>query len=164
MIKGIPSDCLDSQMKFTNLEAQHKDNPGYPLVSRAIYYSSRLLSKQMNAPDGFQHSDYDKIKKVYSIWICIQHAGEKDDATNVYSFVEIFKKDSSIEWIRHHSYETEKITHGRYTNAMYTSINRNRRNCMSCTMTVYFHIKESLWIVVDSAFFQAIPNRHDFPF
>lgn len=97
MIKGIPSDCLDSQMKFTNLEAQHKDNPGYPLVSRAIYYCSRLLSKQMNAPDGFQHFDYDKIKKVYSIWICIQHAREKDDATNVYSFVEIFKKDSSIE-------------------------------------------------------------------
>jgi len=63
MIKGIPSDCLDSQMKFTNLEAQHKDNPDYPLVSRAIYYCSRLLSKQKNAPDGFQHSDYDKIKK-----------------------------------------------------------------------------------------------------
>ena len=73
---------------FVNLEAQNKDNPGYPLVSRAIYYCSRLLSKQKNAPDGFQHSDFGKIKKVYSIWICIQHTKEKDDAINVYSFNE----------------------------------------------------------------------------
>ena len=48
--------------------------------------------------------------------------------------------------------------------SMYTSINKNRRNCISCTMTVYFHKKESLWIVVVSALFQAISNRHDFPF
>ncbi|MEY8742734.1 hypothetical protein AB9M62_25045 [Bacillales bacterium AN1005] len=35
-------------MKFTNLEAQHKDNPGYPLVSQsstiaAGFYQSRRM-------------------------------------------------------------------------------------------------------------------------
>lgn len=47
---------------FVNLEAQNKDNPGYPLLSRAVYYCSRLLAKQKNAPDGFQHSTFGKIK------------------------------------------------------------------------------------------------------
>lgn len=63
MIKGIPSDCLDSQMKFTNLEAQHKDNPDYPLVSRAIYYCSRLLSKQKNAQMDFSILIMIRLKK-----------------------------------------------------------------------------------------------------
>ena len=65
MIKGIPSDCLDSQMKFTNLEAQHKDNPDYPLVSRAIYYCSRLLSKQKNAQMDFSILIMIRLKKVF---------------------------------------------------------------------------------------------------
>ena len=77
---------------FVNLEAQNKDNPGYPLLSRAVYYCSRLLAKQKNAPDGFQHSKFDKIKKVYSIWICIQHAKEKDNVMNTYSMHEICRK------------------------------------------------------------------------
>ncbi|MFR5078095.1 MAG: hypothetical protein ACLTDX_08685 [[Clostridium] innocuum] len=47
---------------FVNLEAQNKDNPGYPLLSRAVYYCSRLLAKQKNAPDGFQYSTFGKIK------------------------------------------------------------------------------------------------------
>ena len=29
-----------------NLESQAKDNPGYPLIKRALYYSSRLVAKQ----------------------------------------------------------------------------------------------------------------------
>ena len=71
---------------------RNKDNPGYPLLSRAVYYCSRLLAKQKNAPDGFQHSKFDKIKKVYSIWICIQHAKEKDNVMNTYSMHEICRK------------------------------------------------------------------------
>ena len=51
-----------------NIEAQNKYNPGYSLVRRAIYYCSRLVSAQYGTE--FTHSDYDKIKKVYSIWIC----------------------------------------------------------------------------------------------
>lgn len=51
-----------------NIEAQNNFSPGYSLVKRALYYCSRLVSAQYGTE--FTHSDYDKIKKVYSIWIC----------------------------------------------------------------------------------------------
>ena len=53
-----------------NLEAQSRDDPGYPLLNRAVYYGSRLLSAQY----GRDHcqGDYGKLRKVYSIWICMK--------------------------------------------------------------------------------------------
>lgn len=51
-----------------NLESQNKYNAGYPLLKRAIYYCSRLISSQYGTE--FIHAQYGKIKKVYSIWLC----------------------------------------------------------------------------------------------
>lgn len=51
-----------------NVEAQNRYNPGYPLLKRAMYYCSRLISSQYGTV--FTKSHYEKIKKVYSIWIC----------------------------------------------------------------------------------------------
>ena len=52
-----------------NIEAQ-KDNPkGYAIVNRGIYYVSRLISSQKER--DFKGSNYDDIKRVYSIWICM---------------------------------------------------------------------------------------------
>ncbi|MEF2795255.1 MAG: hypothetical protein U0N62_07250, partial [Hydrogeniiclostridium sp.] len=51
-----------------NLEAQNNYHPGYPIVMRALYYCCRLISSQYGRE--FTHGRYDKIKKVYSIWIC----------------------------------------------------------------------------------------------
>lgn len=52
-----------------NLEAQ-KDRPTYPLLTRAVYYASRLISAQKNVE--FTHSDYSDIKKVYTIWLTMR--------------------------------------------------------------------------------------------
>jgi hypothetical protein len=49
------------------IEAQNKFNPGYDIVTRSVYYGARMLSSQKGTE--FVKSDYDKIKKVYSIWI-----------------------------------------------------------------------------------------------
>ena len=78
-----------------NLEAQNQDNPGYSLVSRAIYYCARLLSRQKNAPEGFQKSEFDDMKKVYSIWLCFNHSEDKDDVINYYAIKEECKGN---EW------------------------------------------------------------------
>lgn len=51
-----------------NVEAQKEYDPGYVLVTRGIYYAARLISSQRDKE--FVHSNYDDIKKVYSIWIC----------------------------------------------------------------------------------------------
>lgn len=51
-----------------NIEAQNDFNPGYPLLKRAVYYCSRMISSQYGSV--FTKSHYEKIQKVYSIWIC----------------------------------------------------------------------------------------------
>ena len=43
-------------------------NPSYPIVKRAIYYAARELSAQLGVVTGV--TNYDKLEKVYSIWIC----------------------------------------------------------------------------------------------
>lgn len=52
-----------------NVEAQKKYHVGYDLVTRGIFYCTRMLSAQMDTE--FSDSNYDQIKKVYSIWICM---------------------------------------------------------------------------------------------
>ena len=82
------TDTEDRLRMIINLESQAKDNPGYPLIKRALYYSSRLVAKQKNAELGFANSKYGEIKKVYSIWICIGHAKQKNDVINSYTIQE----------------------------------------------------------------------------
>ncbi len=52
---------------IVNIEAQKDDNPGYPLIKRSVYYACRLISAQKGKV--FTGSHYEKIQKVYSIWI-----------------------------------------------------------------------------------------------
>ncbi|MCM1257246.1 MAG: hypothetical protein NC307_05285 [Roseburia sp.] len=51
-----------------NIEAQNDFYPGYPIIKRGIYYCSRMISSQYGVE--FVNSHYEKIKKVYSIWVC----------------------------------------------------------------------------------------------
>ena len=53
---------------IVNLEIQLNDTPGYPLIKRGIYYCSRMISEQYGTV--FISEEYEKIQKVYSIWIC----------------------------------------------------------------------------------------------
>ena len=52
-----------------NIEAQQSFYPGYAIVTRGIYYGARLISSQMGTE--FMAGQYNDIKKVYSIWICM---------------------------------------------------------------------------------------------
>ena len=51
-----------------NIEAQNDFYPGYPIIKRALYYCSRMISSQYGSE--FTETHYEKIRKVYSIWIC----------------------------------------------------------------------------------------------
>ena len=55
---------------LVDVEAQKKFNPGYSLVTRGVFYCARMLSSQFGRE--FTPNDYDDIKKVYSIWICME--------------------------------------------------------------------------------------------
>ena len=52
-----------------NVEAQKDDPEGYDILNRAIFYVSRLISSQKER--DFEKSSYDDIKRVYSIWVCM---------------------------------------------------------------------------------------------
>lgn len=54
---------------IVNVEAQKDDPKGYQILSRAIFYVSRLISSQKER--DFENSNYDDIKRVYSIWVCM---------------------------------------------------------------------------------------------
>ena len=52
-----------------NIEAQ-KEEPGeYKILNRAIFYICRIVSSQKGR--DFVNSEYDNMKRVYSIWICM---------------------------------------------------------------------------------------------
>ena len=66
-----------------NIEAQRRFDPGYPLVKRGLYYCCRLISSQYGVE--FTHSHYENIKKVYSIWLCLDSPEEWRDTITSYS-------------------------------------------------------------------------------
>ena len=58
-----------------NLEIQLNDTPGYPIVTRGFYYCSRMISGQYGTVFTGEH--YEKLQKVYSIWICSDPAKKR---------------------------------------------------------------------------------------
>lgn len=71
----------EAEMRFiVDLEAQRltsHSSLGYYLENRIIYYIARMISAQKNTE--FYGSDYDDIKNVRSIWICMDN-GRKGDS------------------------------------------------------------------------------------
>ena len=52
-----------------NVEAQKDEPKGYEILNRAIFYVSRLILSQKER--DFVNTNYDDIKQVFSIWICM---------------------------------------------------------------------------------------------
>ena len=71
-----------------NVEAQKDYYPGYDIVTRGIFYASRMISAQLGTE--FTIPNYDGIQKVYSIWICMNSPKKVGNAIAEYS---IRKKD-----------------------------------------------------------------------
>ena len=63
-----------------NIEAQNDFYPGYLIIKRGIYYCSRLISSQYGVE--FSDAHYEKIKKVYSIWICMNPPKYRKNSIN----------------------------------------------------------------------------------
>ena len=79
---------LSNPKIIINVEAQRKSNPGYSIVNRGIFYIARLLSAQLNTEftnNGSDSAQYDNMKKVYSIWICMDCPEDKRDSIVSYS-------------------------------------------------------------------------------
>lgn len=74
---------LESEI-IINVEAQRSmaySTLGYHLENRMVFYLSRLISSQKGI--NFVNSEYDKIKKVYSIWICMDEDDDGDSISRI---------------------------------------------------------------------------------
>ena len=69
-----------------NVEAQNDFYPGYPVITRGIYYCCRMISAQHGTV--FSNSNYGEIQKVYSIFICLNPPGYRKNTINRYSIKE----------------------------------------------------------------------------
>lgn len=83
-----------------NVEAQNNFYPGYPLIVRGIYYCCRSISSQYGRE--FSGSHYEKIKKVYSIWICTDPPKCRQNTINRYRLVEEHLVGESEEPVQHY--------------------------------------------------------------
>lgn len=81
----IPGEKIPVQL-IINLEVQVNDTPGYPIVMRGFYYCARMISEQYGTV--FTKSDYEKMQKVYSIWICPSPAKKRKNGIFKYHTVE----------------------------------------------------------------------------
>ena len=102
-----------------NVEAQRSmaySTLGYHLENRMVFYLSRLISSQKGI--NFVNSEYDKIKKVYSIWICMDADDDGDSISRIslkqdtlfgmpYDFTELDKMCGMVIRIRNSRNVTE---------------------------------------------------------
>ena len=70
-----------------NLEPQKTTKKiHYKLMKRAVYYAARLISDQKERE--FHGDDYNSLKKVYSIWICMTTQNYRADSIQTYQLTE----------------------------------------------------------------------------
>ena len=58
----------------------------YKLMKRAVYYAARLISSQKEKE--FHGDDYNGLKKIYSIWICMDVQNYRADSIQEYRLTE----------------------------------------------------------------------------
>lgn len=84
-----------------NIEAQNEvQKLRYHIVTRGLYYAARSISAQKNVE--FINSNYQDIKKVYSIWICIKCDLDIENTITEYS---MGKKDIVGHYPRNDYYD-----------------------------------------------------------
>ncbi len=78
--------CGDKLIKILiNVEAQKSTEPsklGYHLDNRILYYLGRMVSAQKEVE--FARSEYDNLKAVRSIWICMDTADDEDSINRIH--------------------------------------------------------------------------------
>ncbi|MBR6013327.1 MAG: hypothetical protein IK062_06050 [Selenomonadaceae bacterium] len=89
----LPTDGETAKF-IINVEPQKTTKKiNYKLMKRAVYYAARLISAQKETE--FKNDDYNKLKKIFSIWVCMD--------------VQNYRADSIQEYRL-----TEKIVHGNF--------------------------------------------------
>ena len=62
-------DANDVSLVEVDVEAQNQFDPKYPITKRGTYYAGRMLS--MQGSDVVANSHYERLRKVISVWVCV---------------------------------------------------------------------------------------------
>ncbi len=98
--RSIVPDSDERIALIINLEAQNDFYPGYPLIKRGIYYCCRMISSQYGRE--FTGPHYEKIKKVYSIWICMNPPKNRENTITRYRLIEEHMAGEAVELVRNY--------------------------------------------------------------
>lgn len=85
---------------IVNVEAQNNFYPGYPLTKRGVYYCSRMISSQYGRE--FTGPHYKKLKKVYSIWICMNPPKNRENTITRYRLTEEHLVGEAVEPVQNY--------------------------------------------------------------
>lgn len=88
-----------------DLEAQKEYYVKYRLITRGIYYAARMLSAQKNRE--FTGSEYSNLKKVYSIWICLNEEKDPGERGSLYRLLNTLLSFSLTPEEKEHILEEE---------------------------------------------------------
>ncbi len=88
-----------------DLEAQKEYYVKYRLITRGIYYAARMLSAQKNRE--FTGSEYSNLKKVYSIWICMNEEKDPGERGSLYRLLNTLLSFSLTPEEKEHILEEE---------------------------------------------------------
>ena len=88
-----------------DLEAQKEYYVKYRLITRGIYYAARMLSAQKNRE--FTGSEYSNLKKVYSIWICMNEEKDPGERGSLYRLLNTLLSFSLTPEEKEHLLEEE---------------------------------------------------------
>lgn len=84
---GMPDGESPPSRVIVDIEAQNEFKPGYAILKRGSFYCGRMISAQKETV--FRNSDYNKLQKVYSIWLCIAPDEDVRGVCNAYNMSEI---------------------------------------------------------------------------
>ena len=86
LFDAVAPDGDDKIRLIINLEIQSDEKKSYPMVKRGLYYCSRMISAQYGPV--FVNKHYEKLRKVYSIWIIVDSNKQSSDTINRYELTE----------------------------------------------------------------------------
>lgn len=115
------------QKMYINIEAQKSFYPGYDLVTRGIVYPARLISQQMDVE--YTADNYDGVKKVYSVWICMNAPEKKHSYKKVADSIVEYSIKPTI--LYPHNATDDEIATGRYDSMSTVFINLNSQNTIN---------------------------------
>ena len=102
-LASVPEENRTKRLMI-DVEAQNKFYPGYPLIMRAMYYSSRMISSQYGTE--FEKSHYEKIRKVCSVWVCLNPPGYRENTITRYQMQEEHVYGKVTEYRQHYDLMT----------------------------------------------------------